>query len=413
MRACAHARTLAGLLLSALLGTVAVAEPAAKTFDSHHHFVVVTFSNDPYRPVAPAGTTGRRYTGGSYGLAQSAHEQAKRVAAAYSLREVASWPIKLLAVHCVVYEIPDARSVDEVVSALGKDPRVTLAQPLQEFKTLTAPETYNDPLYRLQSNLVSLDISAAHERSQGAGVRVALVDTGVDVRHPDLHDRIAATRSFIDANPAGAAAYRHGTAMAGLIAAVANNGVGMVGIAPLARIDVFEACWQLKPNSDEAACNTFTLAQAIAAAVDSRAPIVNLSVAGPSDPLLGALVRNGLKRGVIFVGASADEPNSFPANIEGVIAVGSSENARAGTPVNAPGSHVLTLRPDGEYDFESGTSVAAAEVSGIVALMLSADSRLGRDAIFSMLSGPSSVDAGAALARVEAEKSRDHLAKAR
>src|SRR5579863_1089835 len=320
MRSLARICAWAVLILSAA-GSSGPASAAEPGFDPAHRFVVVTFANEPLRPVPHAGTTGNRYGGDGYSVAQSAYERARRVATTYSLRQVASWPIRALAIHCVVYEIPDSRSVAEVVTALTKDPRIALAQPLQEFHTLTDPQqpsSYNDPLYGLQSNLVSLGISSAHARSQGAGVRVALIDTGVDTKHPDLHDRISGTRSFIAAEPRSASAYRHGTAMAGLIAAVANNHIGMVGIAPLAQIEVFEACWQLHPNADEAACNTFTLAKAIAAALEARLPLINLSIAGPPDPLLAALVRTGVQRGVIFVGSIA-EAASFPTNVAGVI----------------------------------------------------------------------------------------------
>jgi subtilisin family serine protease len=402
--------------------------------------VVVTFANDPYRPASRAGTTGRRYTGGTYGVAQGAHNNAQRVATAYSLRQVASWPIKELGVHCVVYEIPDSRPVTEVLATLTRDPRVTLAQPLQQFHTLTgepaaagagaagtnnstADTAYNDPLYGLQTNLVSLGIAAAHERAQGAGVKVALIDTGVDSTHPDLRDRIAGTRSFVAANsptPATAGSYRHGTAMAGLIAAVANNGVGIVGIAPLARIEVFEACWQLKPNTDAAACNTFTLAQALAAALEAHIPLINMSIAGPADPLLAALVRSGLKHGVIFVGSLADEADSFPTNIDGVIGVANSEDGhretnQGGMTLAAPATHVLTLRPDSQYDFESGTSVAAAEITGVVALLLSADNHLTTDSIVTLLKSgatqPASIDVNAALAKLGAAKAGGRLAR--
>jgi subtilisin family serine protease len=262
---------------------------------------------------------------------------------------------------------------------------------------------------------VSLGISEAHQRAQGAGVRIALIDTGVDSSHPDLRDRISAAHSFVAANsptPPTAASYRHGTAMAGLIAAVANNKVGIVGIAPLAHIEVFEACWQLRPNTDEAACNTFTLAQALAAALAAHVPLINMSIAGPADPLLSALVHSGLKRGVIFVGSTAEEADSFPTNIEGVIGVGNSEGEHQGATLAAPATHVLTLRPAGEYDFESGTSVAAAEITGVVALLLSANSRLTTDSIVSLLKStgdpaalPASIDVNGALAKVEAEKS--------
>jgi subtilisin family serine protease len=415
MRAFLRASALAALVLSAWTGAPASAD-TTPSFENGHHFVVVTFANDPHRPASRAGTTGRRYTGGTYGVAQGAHSNAQRVANTYSLKPVDSWPIKQLGVHCVVYEIMDGRTVEEVLAALTKDPKITLAQPLQEFHTLTSPPpvTYNDPLYGLQTNLVSLDIAAAHERSQGAGVKVALIDTGVDSKHPDLRDRISSSRSFVPANTSmasGAGAYRHGTAMAGLIAAVANNKLGIVGIAPLAQIEVFAACWQLSPNADAAACNTFTLAKAIAAAIDAGTPLVNLSIAGPADPLLSALVQTGLKRGMIFVGSAAESGDAFPANISGVIGVGNSEGNHTGATLAAPATHVMTLLPGNEYDFESGTSVAAAEVTGVVALLLSANSRLTGDSIVSLLKAtpgsanqPSSIDVDAALAKVQAEK---------
>lgn len=429
----------AALALSAWISAPVAAE--TPTFDNIHHFVVVTFANDPYGPASRAGTTGRRYAGSSYGVAQGAHGNASRIARTYSLKQVASWPIKALGVHCVVYQILDARPVAEVLAALTKDPRVTLAQPLQEFRTLTsesksaatsesgAASAYNDPLYHLQTNLVSLGISAAHERSQGAGVKVALIDTGVDSKHPDLRDRVASIRSFVGTNsptPAVAGSYRHGTAMAGLIAAVANNNVGIVGIAPLARIEVFAACWQLKPNSDEAACNTFTLAQALAAALEARIPLINMSIAGPADPLLSALVQTGLKRGIIFVGSATGEPDTFPANIDGVIGVTNSESATEGsTPgapgapatLAAPGTHVLTLLPDAQYDFESGTSVAAAEITGVIALLLGTDNRLTSESVVSTLKStanpahPASIDVTGALAKVEAAKTAGRLAR--
>jgi subtilisin family serine protease len=437
MRVFARAGTLAALVLSALVqwawaGAPATADTPAAKFDNGHQFVVVTFANDPYRPASRAGSTGRHYAGGSYGLAQGARNSAQRVAAAYSLRQVASWPIKELGVHCVVYEIPDSRSVTEVLARLTRDPRITLAQPLQEFHTLTsetAPGTYNDPLYGLQTNLVALDISAAHQRSQGAGIKIALIDTGVDSTHPDLRERISGTRSFVSTNsptPAAAASYRHGTAMAGLIAAVANNKVGIVGIAPLARIEVFEACWQLKPNADAAACNTFTLAQALAAALDARIPLINLSIAGPSDPLLSALVQSGLKRGVIFVGSAANTADAFPTNINGVIGVANSDEDQGQhnqgqhhgeAALAAPATHVLTLLPNAQYDFESGTSVAAAEMTGVVALLLSANNRLTADSIVSLLkssAGPApqpAIDVNAALAKVEADRRGGRLAR--
>jgi subtilisin family serine protease len=380
--------------------------------------IVVAFANQPHAAPNPAGATGSRYQGAGYVVAQGAKMQAARVASHYALREVTSWPIQPLSMHCVVFEITDGRSVAQVLALLSKDSRVVLAQPLQQFHTLTgAGAAYNDPLYDLQTNLAALGIERAHQRTQGAGVRIALIDTGVDAAHPDLHGRIVRTHSYVPGRPVAGPSLRHGTAMAGVIAAVANNHIGIVGVAPLAEVEVFEACWQLTPTGDAAVCNTFTLAQALAAALASGAPLVNLSIAGPADPLLAALVQSGLKRGVTFVGAAADADSPFPTGIAGVITAAASEEPAPAGVLTAPAQHVLTLRPGGDYDFESGTSVAAAEVTGLIALMMSAaPARLGREAIVSLLTGSSAapapsagsalVDINAALERLDARANR-------
>jgi subtilisin family serine protease len=380
--------------------------------------IVVAFANQPRSAPGPAGATGHRYSGDGYRVSQGAEREARRVAAAYALREVASWPIRELAMHCVIYEITSGRPASEVLSALAHDPSVMLAEPLHEFHTLSAPEApppYNDPLYDLQTNLAALGVPEAHRRAQGAGVRVALIDTAVDERHPDLEGRIAGSRSFTGEHRGAAGAARHGTAMAGIIAAVANNHIGIVGIAPLARLEVFSACWQLEAGSDAAACNTFTLARALAAALESGAPLVNLSVGGPSDPLLTALVESGVKRGVIFVGAY-DSGAGFPLSVPGVIGAAGSEGATPPGTLAAPARHVMTLRPDAQYDFESGSSVAAAEITGVIALLMSATPvHLTAEAIEALLKPAATtvvatdrqaVNAAAALARLDLGQQR-------
>ena len=371
--------------------------------------IVVAFANAPQGAPAPAGTTGTRYGGDGYRLAQGAQRQAQRIGSAYALRQLTGWPIEALAMHCVVYEVPDERDVAQLLARLQKDARVLLAEPLQEFRTLTAPDAaaYNDPLYDMQANLTTLAVPAAQQHAQGAGVTVALIDTAVDTTHPDLRGRIVRTHSYL--SPEAPAGSRHGTAMAGLIAAVANNHLGIVGIAPQAEVEVFAACWQVAAEADAAACNTFTLAQALAAALASGAPIVNLSLAGPPDPLLAALIQQGLKRGVTFVGALAGGAPTFPTAIPGVIAAAGSENAAAPGALRAPAEHVMTLRPAGEYDFVSGTSVAAAEITGVIALLMSASrTHLSPAAVAALLGSPGGeaaqpVDASAALARLETQ----------
>jgi subtilisin family serine protease len=425
MRACAQRLLCIALACAATAADARLAEPtagAAATAAAASALprIVVAFANEPRSAPGPAGSTGRRYGGDGYRVSQSAEQTARRVASEYALREVASWPIRELAMHCVVFEITNGRPAADVLAALAHDPRVVLAQPLHEFHTLTAPSpapAYNDPLYDLQSNLPVLGIADAHRRAQGEGVRVALIDTAVDTRHPDLAGRIVHSRSFIGENRGSGGSQRHGTAMAGIIAAVANNHIGIVGVAPRAQLEVFEACWQLAPDSDAAACNTFTLAKALAAALESGVPLVNLSVAGPADALLAALVETGLKRGVVFVGA-VDAQGGFPTAIPGVIGAAGSESVVPPGALAAPARHVLTLRPGAQYDFESGSSVAAAEISGVIALLMSASpARLTGDAVVSLLKpAPTTVsvtaaDAGvvnaaAALARLDLARRR-------
>jgi subtilisin family serine protease len=428
MRSPARAYVLCLAVFAATLGGPVLADPppgalqsASAQTDKTRPRIVVTFANPILQLSGPAGTTGRHYSGGGYLVGQSAHEIAQRVARTYSLKEVASWPIRTLSIHCVVYEILDHRPVATVLAELSKDSRISLAQPLYEFHTMTdapknAPVHYNDPMYESQTNLVALGMSNAHQLSQGSGVRIALIDTGVDTLHPDLRGRIARTESFLLSRVTSPLLFRHGTAMAGLIAAVANNHVGIVGIAPKARIEVYEACWQLKSGADDAACNTFTLAKALARALDRDIQLVNLSIAGPADPLLSALITTGIKRGVTFVGPIGGPSDEFPTAIPGVIAVQGSEHTLRTNALAAPAKQVLTLRPEGQFDFESGTSVATAEVTGAIALLMSAaDEPLTTDAIALFLKGtsggadpaasiPATINVSAALKRLDLDQ---------
>src|SRR5260370_32449927 len=133
--------TLGLVILGASTGssTEAPAAPSSTHVGPQHPRILVAFANVPQRSPGPAGTTARRYKGDAYLISQSAHRAARHVAAAYSLRMVASWPIKALAIDCVVYEIPDGRAVSDLLSALAKDSRIAFAQAVQEFHTRISP----------------------------------------------------------------------------------------------------------------------------------------------------------------------------------------------------------------------------------------------------------------------------------
>jgi subtilisin family serine protease len=353
-------------------------EPAMQSDPAR--FVVVTLRNDTAPSMPRAGSTVRGYEPPpSYSLAPATRASAQAVASTYGLREVTAWPIGLLGIHCIVYELPAGVNRDSALERLRRDKRVESAQPYQSFSTLTndTGTATSDPYRPLQKNLDIMDVTGAHLWSRGEGIRVAIIDTGIDTTHPDLAGRVAKQENFVDGSKGGRD--RHGTAVAGVIAAVENNSQGIVGIAPAARLYSMRACWPAPGDDARAVCSTLTLAKALAAAVEARMDIVNLSLAGPTDPLLTRLVEVGLHRGIVFVGATPrnSEDIGFPTGIPGVIGVDAAgTRASADSVLFAPGSEVLTLVPDGRYDFLSGSSLAAASVSGGVALMLARDRNL-------------------------------------
>ena len=341
-------------------------------------YLVVTIRN----PIAPApvraASTLRGYDGvGTYIAGAAARTASRALAAQYGLVEVSSWPIALLGVNCLVYEVPAGADTGGIAASLKRDRRVESVQPLQAFDTESDP--YNDPYAQLQQNVAQMAIPDAHALSRGAGVRIAVIDTGADVEHPDLRPHAARSRNFVDTDAERFRTDAHGTAVAGVIGAVPNNGLGIVGIAPDVELLVYKACWRATTAGTAAVCNTFTLAQALSAAIEARADIINLSLGGPSDPLLTRLVKRGLAGGAIVVGAVPRDGTrtGFPVEIEGVIAADTLEagHATAGV-VRAPGRDVMSLAPAGHYDFFSGSSLAAAEVSGLIALLRAERPRL-------------------------------------
>jgi subtilisin family serine protease len=372
-------------------------------------FIVLAVANDPVSAAARTGGTTRAYGGGNdYAVSDSARRALRDVAAQYRLQSAAAWPIALLHLQCGVFAIPEGATRDELLAQLQQDRRISLAEPLN---TYTLQGAGADPYADAQAGNERMAISAAHRLSTGRGVRVALIDTGLDTNHPDLRGRIRAQRNFVDQDDLQFQRDRHGTAVAGVLAANAGNGQGIVGVAPDAQVLALKACWQVQQDRDEARCNSFTLAQALASAVDLKAQIINLSLTGPPDPLLAALALQAMRKGIVIVGPSAATP-SFPGGLSQVLSVARSEdhNVSAGL-LQAPGRDVLTLAPGGHYGFSSGSSISTAEISGVAALLLSRDARLDATRLHHLLdeasdsrdttSGPNrSVNACQALARV-------------
>ena len=337
-------------------------------------YVVVTVRNAPTDLNPHAASTPRGYGGyRPYRASAAAIQTARRVAQRHRLREVAAWPIEPLRVHCIVYELAPGAEREEVLAALRRDAAVESAQALMQFDLQSDPQStsFNDAYAGLQRNLVDMDIAAAQHASLGDGVRVAVIDTGVDTGHPDFGGRLAAVRDFV-ANGSPADEW-HGTAAMTPATAVPNNGIGIAGIAPHATVIAMRACWSSSEDAAVGSCNSFTVAQALVAALRAQAALVNLSFSGPADPLLQRIVERAMRRGAVFVGAApaSRRREGFPTGIEGVIAVDvAGQVPQAPRTLLAPGVDVYTLSPHGGYDAASGSSMAAAGVTAVVALLL-------------------------------------------
>ncbi len=363
----------------------ALSKPSSQPAD---RLIIAAVNNDPVAFMTRAGSTPRGYNAITpYGPTSSAIKSLRSLEADYDLREVNAWSIEPLHMHCAVLELAVGVDRMSLLATLSADPRVKLAQPMQTFSTRT--QAYNDPYVELQRGLEQMGVVAAQAWSLGGGVKVAIIDTGVDTEHPDLRGRIVEADNFVDSDAEQFRSDRHGTEMAGVIAAVANNREGIVGVAPEARLLVLKACWQLQVDADAARCNSFTLARALVAAFDAHAQVINLSLAGPDDPLLRELIREGLRRGVLFVGAAHfDGINGDMGFLHqpGVIEVASAEtHAPAGSALYAPGREILTLLPGGHYDFATGDSIATAQVTGVVALLLERNPKLSAAAAYKLL----------------------------
>jgi hypothetical protein len=337
-------------------------------------FVVITLHNTDTMPSARAGSSPRDY--GStmpYAIAPTTRATAHQLATYYRMKPVREWPIAQLSVHCIVYEMNAGESQSDLLRRLRGDARVESAQPLNSFVTMSQADdvAYNDPYARLQGSLAAMGVPQAHAWSRGKGVSIAVIDTAVATSHADFAGSHLSVGNFTGQKLRPAA---HGTAVAGIIAATGGNHLGIVGIAPEADVHALAACWPAAANPAQAVCDSFTLAVALANAIELKADIVNLSLGGPSDPLLRRLVEHGLARNMIFVAAlpGTGTASGFPSEIPGVVvvdAVGHEPTDR--NVLLAPGTDVLTLVPPNGYDFVSGSSMAAANVSGGIALLLS------------------------------------------
>ena len=317
----------------------------------------------PPQHFRPDGSYGGGYV--NDGGQAARRRVAADIAQAHGLRLRESWPMPAIGVDCFLMEDPGSAPLATVLAALAQDARVVWAQPLADYHGLAS----NDPLYPVQPAAQDWRLAELHRVSVGRNVTVAVIDSGVDTGHPDLAGQLRLRRNFVEDVPD--AFEKHGTAVAGIIGARANNGIGMAGIAPGAQVIALRACWET--GGQGARCNSITLGKAINYALENGARIINLSLAGPPDRLLQALLDAALSRNIIVIGAAdpALADGGFPAAYPGVIGVARTGDRHPATAamLYAPGTDVPTCVPGGRWGMVSGSSYAAAHVAGLAALL--------------------------------------------
>ena len=288
-------------------------------------------------------------------------------------------PLALLDAALVRFRFEDGRSMESVLAALSADPDVDLVQPNYDYQASKEPTVpSNVPQYAGEA----IRLGEAHRLARGQGVMIAVIDTAIEADHPELTDAIA---DVFDAVGEGQSkAELHGTEIAGILRSRAK----LTGVAPDSKLLSVRA-FRRGDEAGTAQSTSLRLLKGIDWAFDSGAKVMNMSFTGPLDPLLERIVTAAAEKGVIFVAAAGNDgpeaPPVYPAAYPQVIAVTATDekdrpyaNANRGDYISiaAPGVDIVVPALKGSYGLSSGTSMAAAHVSGVVALLLERDANL-------------------------------------
>jgi hypothetical protein len=321
---------------------------------------------------------------------------AKKLSSIYEMKVEQFTPLKSLKVVIIVFVLPEGADVLKKTAEL--ESAGVIAQP--DFIYATSDDAVEAPEVSAQSQYGPKMIHAdrLHGSVTGKGVTIALIDTGVDSKHPALADRIAQQE---DMTGKGFSADVHGTLLAGIIAADPSRPGGINGIAPGVSLLAIKACQPQSPRSAAAQCWSLTLAKGLDFAIQKKAAVINMSLGGPAgveDKLLRRAVDEAVSRGAMVVAAAGNDgpvaqpglPAALP-NVVAVTAVDSKErlypSATQGDFIDlaAPGVDIVSTSPGGRVLVSSGTSLAAAFVSGSAALALQQQPQLSRQALTSLL----------------------------
>lgn len=231
-----------------------------------------------------------------------------------------------------------------------------------------------------------LELVEAQALADGTGIKVAVLDTGCDLTHPDLKDQIAGSKDFTGSGSGPSDVQGHGTHCAGIILA-ATNGQGLIGVAPKARL------YNGKVLGDNGSGSESGIVNGIRWAISQGVDVISMSLgsSSPSNSIRGA-VQEAVNAGIIVVAAAGNEgPNEgtvgYPGGFDECICVAAVDsslqaaNFSSRGPANdvaAPGVSILSTYPGGRYSRLSGTSMATPYVAGCVAIFLDYLKRQGK-----------------------------------
>ena len=220
----------------------------------------------------------------------------------------------MIGVDCFVMAVPQGRPTTLVAQQVSHDPNVDWAEPVELYTARSS--TPNDPLYAAQPAASQWRLSDLHQMASGRGTRIAIVDSGIDGGHPDLAGQLLTNRNFVAGRPF--VPEQHGTAVAGIIAAKADNRLGIAGCTRR-QVDGLARLLATQGPSASTACDTLSLAKALYFAAESRPDVINMSLSGPDARLLRALLGVALGRGTTVVGAVDPKlpGGGFPASMPG------------------------------------------------------------------------------------------------
>ncbi|MCW9054145.1 MAG: S8 family serine peptidase, partial [Motiliproteus sp.] len=200
----------------------------------------------------------------------------------------------------------------------------------------------------------------------------------------------------------GYSADGHGTAVAAIIAAARNNGVGAAGIAPGVEISSYKACHPRRPGGMSAQCWSSSIVKALDEAISENIPLINMSLGGPPSPLLQRMLEVAEQRGLmVFAAAGNGGANAspvYPAALPQSLAVTAVDTdrqlyrmANRGSYINvaAPGVDIITAGPEGGQPILSGTSMATAHATGVAALLMQANPEMTATEVAAILESTS------------------------